>query len=79
MMKLLRKCLAFLMIPLFLMIPIETAQWLIKMVDDSKGNDTIQVLTILIGSIVFMIIVVFTFFVTLVTMEWMNPSKDKSF
>lgn len=79
MMKLLRKCLALLMVPLFLMIPIETAQWLIKMVDDSKGNDTIQVLTILIGSIVFIIIVVFTLFITLVTMEWMNPSNDKSF
>ena len=78
-MKLLRKCLALLIIPLFLMIPIETAQWLIKMVEDSKGNDTIQVLTILIGSIVFIIIVVFTLFITLVTMEWMNPSNDKSF
>ena len=79
MMKLLRKCLALLIIPLFLMIPIETAQWLIKMVEDSKGNDTIQVLTILIGSIVFIIIVVFTLFVTLVTMEWINPSDDASF
>ena len=78
-MKLLRKCLALLIIPLFLMIPIETAQWLIKMVEDSKGNDTIQVLTILIGSIVFIIIVVFTLFVTLVTMEWINPSDDASF
>ena len=71
-MKLLRKCLALLIIPLFLMIPIETAQWLIKMVEDSKGNDTIQVLTILIGSIVFIIIAVFTLFITLVTMEWVN-------
>lgn len=79
MMKLLRKCLAFLMIPMFLTIPIETAQWLIKMVEDSKGNDTIQVLTILIGSIVFIIIAVFTLFITLVTMEWMNPSDDASF
>ena len=61
------------------MIPIETAQWLIKMVEDSKGNDTIQVLTILIGSIVFIIIAVFTIFITLVTMEWMNPSDDASF
>lgn len=78
-MKLLRKCLALLIIPLFLMIPIETAQWLIKMVEDSKGNDTIQVLTILIGSIVFIIIAVFTLFITLVTMEWMNPSDDASF
>lgn len=78
-MKRLRKCLSFLTVPLFLMIPIETAQWLIKMVEDSKGNDTIQVLTILIGSIVFLITAIFTFFVTLVTMEWMNPSDDASF